>query len=100
MESFSPIYYPGAGAHDALYPVYGHYDGAQADAMAPWFVPVAVAPVAVPAAPAPAPRQSNYAGLDDWDKHQATITRLYLYEEKTLKEVKRYMEDNYSFLAT
>ena len=47
------------------------------------------------------PRQPiNYANAADWDIHQATITRLYLYEERTLKEVKKYMEYSHGFFAT
>lgn len=42
----------------------------------------------------------SYANAEDWDVHQATITRLYLYEEKTLKEVKKYMEYSHGFFAT
>ena len=42
----------------------------------------------------------KYANAADWDIHQATITRLYLYEERTLKEVKKYMEYSHGFFAT
>ncbi|KAK5662217.1 hypothetical protein OQA88_8122 [Cercophora sp. LCS_1] len=46
------------------------------------------------------PKQSKYAGPADWEKHRDVITRLYLHEDKTLKQVKKLMEDRYGFFAT
>ncbi|KAK0642047.1 hypothetical protein B0T16DRAFT_335994 [Cercophora newfieldiana] len=42
----------------------------------------------------------KYASPEDWEAHRDLITRLYYYEEMTLKEVKKYMEANHEFLAT
>lgn len=36
----------------------------------------------------------------DWDKHRATITHLYIVEDKTLREVMRMMQRTYNFNAT
>ena len=43
---------------------------------------------------------SGWAAKEDWARHQALIKQLYLYEKKPLKEVMRYMEDQYDFRAT
>ncbi len=45
-------------------------------------------------------KMGRYASPADWDDYRETITRMYLYEEKTLKEVKAYMEETYQFFAT
>jgi hypothetical protein len=34
---------------------------------------------------------------DDWARHQSTITRLYIEEKRTLKEVMAIMERDYHF---
>ncbi|KAI1206314.1 uncharacterized protein F4807DRAFT_235760 [Annulohypoxylon truncatum] len=46
---------------------------------------------------APAKR---YATFQDWTRLQADIMRLYLDEDKTLEEVKSYMEEHHEFFAT
>jgi len=45
-------------------------------------------------------QRTNYAAPDDWDRHRATIERLYVYEEKTLRETRKYMELAHAFFAT
>ena len=40
----------------------------------------------------------KWAGEDDWERHKATITRLY--ESMTLAELKDYMEVNHGLSAT
>ncbi|KAK3353779.1 hypothetical protein B0T25DRAFT_608241 [Lasiosphaeria hispida] len=45
-------------------------------------------------------KQGIYASQEDWETHRATITRLYLYEEMTLKQVRKHMEDSHFFYAT
>jgi hypothetical protein len=42
----------------------------------------------------------QYAKPSEWEPHRATIKRLYLDEDRTLKEVKSYMEETYDFHAT
>jgi len=42
----------------------------------------------------------RYAATDDWPKYQDAITRLYVEENKTLEEVRQYMEDHHDFVAT
>ncbi|KAK0621870.1 Clr5 domain-containing protein [Bombardia bombarda] len=44
--------------------------------------------------------QDKYAAQDDWETHRPTITRLYLDEHKTLREVKKHMETHHFFFAT
>ncbi|KAK3312268.1 hypothetical protein B0H66DRAFT_485643 [Apodospora peruviana] len=44
--------------------------------------------------------QASYASPEDWDNHRAEITRLYLDQDKTLREVKEHMEQAYNFVAT
>lgn len=39
-------------------------------------------------------------GRLDWSKNMPTITRLYVDENRTLKEVKKIMETQYDFHAT
>ena len=46
------------------------------------------------------PVRTRYATAEDWERYRATFTRLYLDEEKTLKEVKYIMKDKYGFIAT
>ncbi|KAK3323316.1 hypothetical protein B0T19DRAFT_201450 [Cercophora scortea] len=67
------------------------------------------APLTRPPLHAPKPRRSTarpfamqgkYASQDDWEGHRATVTRLYLDDQKTLKEVKKYMEETHLFFAT
>jgi hypothetical protein len=64
---------------------------------------VAIAP-APPASPLPIVQlptsKRTYASPEDWEAHRDAITRLYYYEEMTLKEVKKYMETHHSFFAT
>ncbi|KAK0719347.1 hypothetical protein B0H67DRAFT_642710 [Lasiosphaeris hirsuta] len=45
-------------------------------------------------------KQGIYASQEDWETHRTTITRLYLYEEMTLKQVRKHMEDTHFFYAT
>ncbi|KAI0896225.1 hypothetical protein F4806DRAFT_54415 [Annulohypoxylon nitens] len=42
----------------------------------------------------------QYATSQDWTRLQADIMRLYLDEDKTLEEVKSYMEEHHEFFAT
>ncbi|RYC60894.1 hypothetical protein CHU98_g5309 [Xylaria longipes] len=42
----------------------------------------------------------RYATPEDWPKFQDTIVRLYVEENKTLEEVRQYMEENHDFIAT
>ncbi|KAI0835706.1 hypothetical protein F5Y06DRAFT_288853 [Hypoxylon sp. FL0890] len=42
----------------------------------------------------------QYATSQDWTRLQSIIMRLYLDEEKTLEEVKSYMEEHHEFFAT
>lgn len=42
----------------------------------------------------------KYATPEDWPKLQDVIVRLYVEENKTLEEVRQYMEENYDFVAT
>jgi len=42
----------------------------------------------------------KYAEPSDWSAYQATITRLYIDENKTLKEVIRIMQEDFQFRAT
>jgi Clr5 domain len=46
------------------------------------------------------PGSDVYAAPREWEAHRATIRRLYLGEDKTLKEVMTYMEQKHSFRAT
>ncbi|KAI0444547.1 hypothetical protein F4803DRAFT_243502 [Xylaria telfairii] len=42
----------------------------------------------------------RYATAEDWPKFQDVIVRLYVEENKTLEEVRQYMEENHDFIAT
>ncbi|KAI2467908.1 hypothetical protein F4781DRAFT_288286 [Annulohypoxylon bovei var. microspora] len=42
----------------------------------------------------------QYATSEDWSRLQAIIMRLYLDEDKTLEELKSYMEEHHEFFAT
>ncbi|KAI2603663.1 hypothetical protein GGR54DRAFT_462531 [Hypoxylon sp. NC1633] len=42
----------------------------------------------------------RYATSQDWTRLQAVIMRVYLNEDKTLEEVKSYMEEHHEFFAT
>ncbi|KAI1422222.1 hypothetical protein F5Y12DRAFT_786921 [Xylaria sp. FL1777] len=42
----------------------------------------------------------RYATPEDWPKLQDVIVRLYVEENKTLEEVRQYMEENHDFVAT
>ncbi|KAI1816671.1 hypothetical protein GGS20DRAFT_170737 [Poronia punctata] len=42
----------------------------------------------------------RYATAEDWPKYQDVIVRLYVEENKTLEEVRQYMEDRHDFVAT
>ncbi|KAI1283452.1 hypothetical protein F5Y07DRAFT_385816 [Xylaria sp. FL0933] len=42
----------------------------------------------------------RYATPEDWPQLQDVIVRLYVEENKTLEEVKKYMEENHDFVAT
>ncbi|KAI1749720.1 hypothetical protein F4782DRAFT_533159 [Xylaria castorea] len=42
----------------------------------------------------------QYATAEDWPKFQDVIVRLYVEENKTLDEVRQYMEENHDFIAT
>ncbi|KAI0100117.1 hypothetical protein GGR51DRAFT_379897 [Nemania sp. FL0031] len=42
----------------------------------------------------------RYATPDDWPKFQDVIVRLYVDENKTLEDVKQYMEEKHDFIAT
>ena len=44
--------------------------------------------------------QTRYATAGDWEVHRATITRLYLTENRILRDVKREMEQEHGFFAT
>ncbi|KAM7218481.1 hypothetical protein V8F06_006085 [Rhypophila decipiens] len=44
--------------------------------------------------------QSTYASPENWDLHRAEITTLYLDQDKTLREVREYMEKTHGFFAT
>ncbi|KAI0540077.1 hypothetical protein GGR58DRAFT_499483 [Xylaria digitata] len=50
------------------------------------------------------PRESSsskrYAAPEDWPKFQDVIVRLYVEENKTLEEVRQYMEEKHDFIAT
>ncbi|KAI0598872.1 hypothetical protein F4775DRAFT_163438 [Biscogniauxia sp. FL1348] len=49
----------------------------------------------------PKPSQTKRPiALEDWTRLRAVIMRLYLDEEKTLDQVKQYMEENHDFSAT
>jgi hypothetical protein len=80
-----------------------HYHGTRRPGGGPRARVVAIAP-APPASPLPNLQLPNpkrtYASPEDWEAHRDTITRLYYYEEMTLREVKKYMEANHSFVAT
>ncbi|KAI0967452.1 hypothetical protein F4678DRAFT_475174 [Xylaria arbuscula] len=43
---------------------------------------------------------TRYATPEDWPKLQDVIVRLYVEENKTLEEVRQYMEENHDFVAT
>ncbi|KAK5651598.1 hypothetical protein OQA88_11871 [Cercophora sp. LCS_1] len=45
-------------------------------------------------------KQSKYASPNDWDTFRDVITTLYMEEDKTLREVRKYMEENHNFFAT
>ncbi|KAK4443649.1 Clr5 domain-containing protein [Podospora aff. communis PSN243] len=64
---------------------------------------VAIAPApstSSPAIPPPSNPRRSYATPADWEAHRDTITRLYYFEEMTLREVKKHMETHHDFLAT
>lgn len=42
----------------------------------------------------------RYATGDEWSQFQNLIVQLYVDENKTLDEVKQYMEERHGFLAT
>jgi hypothetical protein len=42
----------------------------------------------------------RYAAPEDWPRFQDAIVRLYVEENKTLEEVRQYMEEHHDFLAT
>ncbi|KAI8626294.1 hypothetical protein F5Y19DRAFT_226357 [Xylariaceae sp. FL1651] len=42
----------------------------------------------------------RYATTEDWPKFQNVIVRVYVEENKTLEEVRQYMEEHYGFIAT
>ncbi|KAI0456721.1 hypothetical protein F5B21DRAFT_122901 [Xylaria acuta] len=42
----------------------------------------------------------RYATAEHWPKFQDVIVRLYVEENKTLEEVRQYMEENHDFIAT
>ncbi|KAI0490335.1 hypothetical protein F4859DRAFT_5660 [Xylaria cf. heliscus] len=42
----------------------------------------------------------RYATPEDWPQFQDVIVRLYVEENKTLEEVRQYMEENHDFVAT
>jgi hypothetical protein len=42
----------------------------------------------------------KWASPQDWLLYKQIITQLYLDQNETLREVKKYMEDNHSFFAT
>lgn len=42
-------------------------------------------------------RTSSSYSSEVWKRHQPLITRLYFQEGKTLKEVRKIMEDEYDF---
>lgn len=48
----------------------------------------------------PAPKQSKYASPEDWDTFRDVITSLYIKEDKSLRQVREYMERNHNFFAT
>ncbi|KAJ4394793.1 hypothetical protein N0V93_004013 [Gnomoniopsis smithogilvyi] len=48
----------------------------------------------------PTPRGGRYAKDDDWTRHRERITKLYITENKTLKDVMAIMEEKYDFVAT
>ncbi|KAK3389997.1 hypothetical protein B0H63DRAFT_389421 [Podospora didyma] len=57
-------------------------------------------PVAVAKPPAASLQDVQYASQEDWDKHRATITQLYLHEDRTLRDVMDYMAQTHHFKAT
>ncbi|KAI0378128.1 hypothetical protein F5Y04DRAFT_163800 [Hypomontagnella monticulosa] len=46
------------------------------------------------------PPAKRYATSEDWTRLQAIIMRIYLDEDKTVEEVKAYMEEHHEFFAT
>jgi hypothetical protein len=48
----------------------------------------------------PVPASNGYARGADWEQQRTTITQLYINENKTLKEVKDFMEQRRGFQAT
>jgi hypothetical protein len=46
------------------------------------------------------PIRSRYPCSEDWESYRPIITRLYIKEDKTLKEVKSIMKDVYGFVAS
>lgn len=42
----------------------------------------------------------RYATSQDWTRLQSVITHLYLDNDKTLEDVKLYMEEHHEFFAT
>ncbi|KAK0620609.1 hypothetical protein B0T14DRAFT_497109 [Immersiella caudata] len=64
-------------------------------------IPIAPAPsTSALAIPPPTNPKRKYASPEDWEAHRDTITRLYYYEEMTLRDVKKHMETYHDFLAT
>lgn len=51
-------------------------------------------------APARGPKAGRTPSRYDWSKHMGTIKRLYIDEDKTLKEVLEIMERGHNFVAT
>lgn len=45
-------------------------------------------------------QELQWATNQDWEKHRPEITSLYRDENKTLKEVMAFMEEQYQFRAT
>ncbi|KAI0906420.1 hypothetical protein F4823DRAFT_78214 [Ustulina deusta] len=52
------------------------------------------------AEPGESSSSKKYATPEDWPKLQDVIVRLYVEENKTLEEVRQYMEENHDFVAT
>lgn len=46
------------------------------------------------------PPAKRYATSEDWTRLQAVIMRVYLDDDKTVEEVKAYMEEHHEFFAT
>jgi hypothetical protein len=50
--------------------------------------------------PAEPSSSKRYATPEDWPRLQDVIVRLYVEENKTLDEVRQYMEEHHDFIAT